>query len=162
MPMMMEWPVNRFAKLVLAASALGIALSAPARAFEPVAIIEGETIAKDGDGLLFGEIEVRMQGIAAPEYRSNRKDRGGLEALDALAELANGRVVRCDLDGTTANRRPVGVCHLDDLDLNTETVRLGVARDCPAYSGGRHDDEERQAREAGSDLSRIYPLPDYC
>ena len=92
--------------------------------------------------MLFGEIKVRMQGIAAPEYRSNKKDPGGRAELDALAGLANGRVGRCELDGTTANRRPGGICYLDAWSSMPRWSFWALARDRPAYSGCRYADEE--------------------
>lgn len=44
---------------------------------------------KDGDGLLFGEVELRLQGIAAPEDRRGKIDDGGKDATAALKALAH-------------------------------------------------------------------------
>ena len=125
---------------------------------EPVATLSGIAEVRDGDGILFGEVEVRLQGIAAPELG----ERGGQESFRNLARLARGKSVTCELDGTVANRRPVGICYLDGEDLAEQQVLQGHARDCPRYSRGRYRQAEREARSGGTDLSAIYPLPGYC
>ena len=123
----------------------------------------GIATAHDGDDVRFGRVQVRLQGIAAPEdYRGNREP-GGPESTRHLAEIIDGREVTCHLDGTTAGRyRPVGICFLDGDDIGELQVRAGHARDCPRFSGGRYAEAEAAARADGNDLSKIYPLPDYC
>lgn len=131
---------------------------------EPVATMTGTPTVKDGDGLLFGKVEVRLQGIAAPEWsRAGGFDPGGEEAKDALIGSVAGREVVCEIDGTVASsNRPVGICYLDGVDLGQLLVAGGFARDCPRFSGGRYTLAEREARRAGADLFRIYDLPEYC
>jgi endonuclease YncB( thermonuclease family) len=116
----------------------------------------------DGDGILFGEIEVRLQGIAAPEYRRNRHDPGGQESMAHLRALIAGQPVDCYFDGTKTRGRPVGACFVRGLDIGLMQVEAGHARDCPRYSRGRYADAERRAIAAGRDLSAAYPLPSYC
>ena len=141
-----------------------LALSAgAASAFETVATITGTAQVKDGDGILFGEVEIRLQGIAAPEDNSVGVDVGGPEASAFLTELAAGRFVTCFLDGTTASsNRPAGRCFLDGRDLGELMVLNGHARDCPAYSGGDYAEAEALAQASGTDLSLTYELPPYC
>lgn len=124
--------------------------------------MEGRATAKDGDGVVIGGVEVRMQGVAAPEDNGFRVDRGGPEATAALASLIDGENVRCELDGTQARGRPVGICYLDGQDLGAIMIRSGFARDCPRYSGGRYRSQEMEARQDDRDLSSIYDLPGYC
>lgn len=130
-----------------------ICLTAPCMAeplFSVTATVSGIAGVKDGDGILFGKhAEIRLQGIAAPEYRSNRKDAGGFEADAALRRLAEGKPVVCFLDGSTAggSKRPVGVCEVDGQDVGLLLVLMGVARDCPAFSGGRYATAEQLARD---------------
>jgi endonuclease YncB( thermonuclease family) len=127
-----------------------------------IAVISGIAGVHDGDGILFGEVEVRLQGIAAPEYWSKRED-WGAEARQNLVDLAWGKYVICHLDGTTASsKRPVGVCYVDNADLGYIQVLGGFARDCPKYSNGRYREAELEAREQGFDLSQRYELPEYC
>ena len=117
----------------------------------------------DGDGIAMGRVEVRLQGIAAPEDRRGRVDPGGKASSEALRQLAEGREVICRLDGTRASSgRPVGRCSVEGMDLGWAMVRAGHARDCPAFSEGDYAEAEALARVEGRDLSAIYALPDYC
>lgn len=136
------------------------AIATGALGMEPVAVISGVAGVQDGDGILFGDVEVRLQGIAAPELG----DRFGHESYLALKRLAAGKVVRCELDGTTAGRskRPVGTCFVGNLDLGRAQIEWGFARDCPRFSKGRYRDAENDAVRSGHDLSSIYKLPGYC
>lgn len=134
--------------------------------FVAVAILAGVPRVVDGDGLAFGDVEVRLQGIAAPEDSNLSRQSGGPEATAELRRLAEGREVSCRLDGTTTGRdtgnRPVGRCTAGDADLGESLVRGGFARDCPVFSGGDYAEAEAAAQRAGLDLSRIYDLPGYC
>lgn len=132
--------------------------------FQPVATLVGSPSVRDGDGLLFGDIEVRLQGIAAPEDGGEKSEPGGSAATEALVDLVDGKEVTCYLDGTTAGKakRPVGICFVGGIEINETLIKKGVARDCPAYSGGRYSGAEAAARNKGFDLSLTYPLPDYC
>jgi endonuclease YncB( thermonuclease family) len=129
-----------------------------------VATLTGHATAHDGDDLRFGDVRVRLWGIAAPEDRRGLVQPGGPEARAALAALVAGRRVRCELDGTTAGRslRPVAVCFAGGVDVAEALVRGGWARDCPAHSGGAYATVEAEARAAGRDLAAGYPLPGYC
>lgn len=131
---------------------------------DAAAILTGYPVAQDGDDLRFGEVRVRLWGIAAPEDRRGLVQPGGPEARAALAALIDGRQVTCDLDGSTAGRslRPVGLCRAGQVDLGEAMVRGGWARDCPAHSGEAYAQAEAAARAEGSDLSARYPLPGYC
>lgn len=137
-------------------------MMASANAFEAVATLSGIVTVKDGDGILFGKVEVRLQGIAAPEDNTRDLERGGAESSANLRQLVEGRLVTCQLDGTLAVKRPVGICFVDGVEINRYQVETGHARDCPAYSKGRYRDAEQAARQAGFDLSKIYALPTYC
>ena len=140
--------------------------AAEAAGFPVAAILTGVPRVVDGDGLAFGDVEVRLRGIAAPEDSGVSRQPGGPEATAGLRRLAEGREVVCRLDGTTTGRdtgnRPVGVCAVEGVDLGASLVRSGLARDCPAFSGGVYAEAETEARRAGRDLSRTYDLPGYC
>lgn len=141
--------------------ALGLVAAAP---FSPRAVITGVAEVVDGDGVSFGEVEIRLQGIAAPEDSRKYGQPGGAEATANLKRIVEGKIVRCDLDGTVTPRsnRPAGICYLDDQDVGAMQVRQGFARDCPKYSGGRYAADEAAARASGHDLSKTYKLPGYC
>ena len=156
----------RAGRMAVASAAVVVMWALPAASLDagyPVAAtLTGIAVPHDGHDVRFGSVQIRLRGIAAPEdYRGNREV-GGPEATRHLAGLVDGREVTCHLDDTTAGRSPVGICFLDGEDIGALQVRAGHARDCPAFSGGRYVAVEAEARAAGRDLSRIYPLPDYC
>lgn len=153
---------ERIACIVLVAVAV---LSAPIAiaqgfGFNPVAKLIGDPRVKDGDGLLFGEVEIRLQGIAAPEMG----DPMGRISADNLRGIVEGKRATCYLDGTRAgkSKRPVGVCTVDGKDVGELQVRAGMALDCPRFSLGRYRDAESMAVLSGHDLSESYALPNYC
>jgi micrococcal nuclease len=137
---------------------IAVAFSASPTFCDPVAVLSGVADVQDGDGLLFGRVEVRLQGIAAPELEQPM----GPESYQNLVRLAQGKQVRCELDGTVANRRPVGVCFADGRDVGRLQVEQGFALDCARYSKGRYREAEALALNTGNDLSAAYELPSYC
>jgi micrococcal nuclease len=116
------------------------------------------TYVRDGDTIELGEMAIRLQGLAAPEWN----EPGGTESRKAMIELAHGRTVRCELDGTRTYDRCVGVCYLDGADISEIMVRRGVARDCPRFSQGRYAEAERQAASDGAAIGGVYSLPGHC
>ena len=46
--------------------------------------------------------------------------------------------VRCELDGTKTHDRWVGICYLNGRDIGAAVIGVGLALDCPRYSGGRY------------------------
>lgn len=101
---------------------------------------------------------IRLQGLAAPESDAL----GGPEATAAMRRMVDGRTVRCELDGERTYDRCVGICYLGELDIAEELVRMGLARDCPRFSGGRYADAERAAEVDGASIRESYLLPGYC
>jgi endonuclease YncB( thermonuclease family) len=133
-------------------------LALPSLVFGQAATLEGIGMAKDGDDILFGDVSVRLNGVAAPEQDSV----DGPAATNFLSSLVDGNKVTCRLDGTRANGRPVGVCFVKGVDVGQALIEAGFARDCPRYSGGRYLEAEKSAVLTGKDLSATYPLPGYC
>ena len=138
--------------------------SLSADTFQTHAVLSGIAHAIDGDDVAFGEVRVRLRGIAAPEDRRGAIEPGGPEATANLSRIVDHRLVVCHLDGTTTpgSMRPVGICFVDGEDVGRLQVRYGHARDCPRYSGGMYAEDELEARSHGKDLSAIYGLPGYC
>ena len=116
------------------------------------------TYVRDGDTIELGEMAIRLQGLAAPEWN----EPGGTEVREAMIELVRGRIVRCELDGTRTYDRCVAICRLDGQDVAAALVQQGLARDCPRFSGSRYAQVERRAAAEGSMIAEIYPLPGYC
>ena len=125
---------------------------------DKAAVLTGKASVVDGDGIAFGEVEVRLQGIAAPEL----SEAMGPESFQALQKIVEGQEVVCDLDGTVANRRPVGICFVGMIEIGKAQVLTGMARDCPHYSKGRYREDEMETRKTALDLSAEYELPGYC
>lgn len=150
-------------KIVKLASLLCLYFALACGAFaDPAATLRGVARVQDGDGLLFGRVEVRLQGIAAPEDSQKKQEEGGQESTRHLEDMVSGKEVVCELDGTLARKRPVGICYLDGKDIGEMQVKAGHARDCKRYSGGRYAAVERAARRDVRDLRKIYRLPGYC
>lgn len=145
-----------------AALAIILALSAAPAFAEPVATITGIARAIDGDGIAFGDVQIRLNGVAAPEDNSRARDPGGPEARARMVELAGGRTAICELDGEMAGKRPVGICFVEGIDIGQVMIREGLALDCPRYSGGRYAADEAAAKAGGIDLAVTYERPGYC
>jgi endonuclease YncB( thermonuclease family) len=102
-------------------------------------------------------LPIRLDGLAAPE----RDEPGGRQTTAAMVELVAGQRLRCVLDGKHTYDRCVAICYLEGR-VAAAMVRLGLARDCPTYSGGRYAVAERAAAAAGATIGRSYQLPGYC
>lgn len=124
----------------------------------PSTLVGEVTYVRDGDTIEVDGAPIRLNGLAAPEHN----ELGYHTAKAAMVTLALGKVVECELNGERSYDRFIGVCYLEGVDLGATMVKLGVARDCPRYSGGRYRDLERIAATNGSTISIIYPLPRYC
>lgn len=156
-----HFTLMRSSMVAIVALSLCVAGTA-AKSISPAGVMEGIADVKDGDGIVIDGIEIRLQGIAAPEDNDFKREPGGPESTANLRLFVEGKFVRCELDGTRTRGRPVGVCYVNRADAGEHQVRTGHARDCARFSGGRYANAERAARAAGSDLSATYPLPGYC
>ncbi len=150
--------------MIIAACAVALGpIQAHAEA-QPRTEVAGLAHVIDGDTLHLSTpdagkvVKVRLQGVAAPE----RSDAGGAEATRFVEQLAEGRQVRCELDGSRSKDRVVGVCFVGGegvagggRDIGASVIEAGLARDCPRFSGGRYKALERPAA-AG------LPYPSYC
>ena len=129
--------------------ALSIAIALPAFAQSEVS---GICRVVDGDTIFAGAVEVRFQGVAAPE---DPRDSGGKEATAYVRQICEGRQVRCELDGTKTRGREVGICYVGGQDIGGRVIAAGLARDCPRFSKGRYRNlEQPQARRL--------VFPGYC
>jgi endonuclease YncB( thermonuclease family) len=87
----------------------------------------------DGDSFRAGNVEIRLHGIDAPEYRQSCLDKQrkqhpcGKLARDALSNLIGTRTVKCDIIDRDRYGRQVSVCKDGTLEINREMVRLGWA-----------------------------------
>lgn len=119
-------------------------------AFAPWCAAETVVRVKDGDSIVVEsngrEAEVRLADIDTPEFNQPRGD----EAREALRSLVDGKHVRLELVGGDAYRRIVAHVFVDDVDVNAELVRRGLAWVRRAYDPAPAlialEDGARQAR----------------
>lgn len=134
------------------ALAILFVLAAPATA-QP-ARVSGQPFVVDGDSLRFPSIEVRLEGIDAPEWdqvchRASQPYRCGLEAKDALLALIASRPVDChpmpQPNGGVTDRygRTVAICFVGGVNINAWMVENGHAIAYRRYSTLFVDHEER-------------------
>lgn len=102
----------------------------------------------DGDSLVVAGREIRLEGIDAPEGRQTCMRGGaswpcGEAASRHLAELIDGRSVRCRSSRADQHDRQLATCEAGGRSLNAAMVEDGYAL---AY--GRYQDEEARARAA--------------
>lgn len=110
------------------------------------------TKVRDGDTIVIGDIPVRFDGVSAPEL----DEAYGRESRQAMIDLVSGKHIRCELTGERTYDRWVGTCFLPDgTNLSAAIISMGLARDCPRYSGGRY-------REFETERSRQLSYPGYC
>ena len=139
-------------------ASVAVLLALPATAYEYVQMVEGTAQAVDGDDIRIGGQQIRLQGIAAPEWDTG----AGQAAYASLRSLADGQIATCYLDGTTTYDRVVGRCAVEGIDLGLSQVVGGFALDCARFSRGDYGAAERQAVQSGRDLASVYRRPAYC
>ena len=101
--------------------------------------IRGPAEVIDGDSLRIRDVEIRLSGIDAPEFKQTCQ-RGrkhwpcGRAARDALRDLVAHTTIRGDWRAKDDYQRLLAVCYDGDRDLNEEMVRLGMALAYRRYS----------------------------
>jgi endonuclease YncB( thermonuclease family) len=87
----------------------------------------------DGDTLVIGTTNIRLERIYAPETdqiclnANGIRWTCGIDARDQLAVRIAGREVKCTSNGVDANRRTLATCYLAGEDLNNWMVQQGWA-----------------------------------
>ena len=111
----------------------GICFSAPleAKGLKPWSSTQVKVI--DGDSIVVGGREVRMEGIDAPEYHQdcyNAEGKAyacGVRATEYMQNLTKGQKLRCEPIEIDRYKRVVAVCFAGKTNLNAEMVRSGNA-----------------------------------
>jgi endonuclease YncB( thermonuclease family) len=137
----------------LALGALTLALSLCVSVASAIATSKGRCVAVlDGDSIrvLDGRetIEVRLEGIDAPEHRQAFAER----AKQGLSDLVYGKNVEIRGEGRDGFGRQLGRVYVGGLDVNLEMVRRGLAWHYKRYSTDRalaEAEEAARARRAG-------------
>lgn len=127
-------PTVRFMFLCASSAILATLLTAPALAAQQsVRIVDGDTIELSG-------IVYRLHGIDAPEAGQTCMTAAGAQwpcgksAISALEDLALGKTVKCDSRGQDDHGRTIGVCTVNNVDLNAAMVSNGYAWAFRKYS----------------------------
>lgn len=95
-------------------------------------IVEGRAAAIGPDVVRIGQAVLRLADIEAPERDQvctrpgNRRWRCGDSAANALARLANGRALKCELRGRDANGTALATCRDGETDINAQLVKGGL------------------------------------
>lgn len=121
----------------------------------------------DGDTLQVASVNVRLEGIDAPERDQTCEYGGydwpcGLIADGVLRALIRGRPVSCEVTGRDAYGRSLAVCRAGADNLNALMVRSGFALDFRRYSSAYVADEEAaKADHAGMWIGTFIPPWDW-
>ncbi|MHB2167892.1 thermonuclease family protein [Alsobacter sp. R-9] len=102
----------------------------------------------DGDSLRLAGVELRLEGIDAPELAQTcLAEKGevacGRMAREGLAGMSASGPVQCRVGREDRFGRGLALCRAGDLDINREMVRRGLA-----VSFGRYEADEAEARQA--------------
>ena len=125
--------------------------------FSAQADIIGKAKITDGDTIVINNIRIRFTGSDAPEsyyYGKTQTCKGpqgewecGNAATEKLKALINNQVVRCTDEGKDKYGRTLGICYVNDVDLQAEMVRSGMAVAYLRYSN-RYENEQNEAKAA--------------
>lgn len=102
----------------------------------------------NGDSLSMTGTDIRLFGIDAPEGAQTCQRDGaewacGDMAKRQLAELVDGKQLRCDQRHIDRYGRVVATCHVGNLDLARIMVEAGLAIALPAFTEAYVDPEAR-------------------
>ena len=109
--------------------------------------ISGIPSITDGDTIKILNKRIRFHGIDAPEkeqicIKNSKKYRCGQEATNALIKITNRKTAVCKVqEKLDRYKRYVGVCFLEDINLNKWMVRNGYAVAYRKYSRDYIQDE---------------------
>ena len=119
--------------------------------------LTGKPYVTDGDTVKISGKRIRLEGIDAPERNQRCKDASGksydcgLVSTAALRTKIGRNSVTCEGTKRDLYGRFLGICYLNELDLNGWMVRNGYALSYTRYSR-RYASAEQEARENGRGL----------
>jgi micrococcal nuclease len=103
------------------------------------------------------KISVRFSGIDTPELA--QKD--GKIARDFTEGLIKGKEVKLVCDGTSFNRVTCTVFQ-NEININAEIVKAGMAFDVPQFSKGQYQAQMQVAQTAKLGIWKENPTSPYC
>lgn len=104
----------------------------------------------DGDTIFVNKIKIRLEGIDSPELKQlcknkdNKDYRCGVSATEFLKSIIENKEVKCFNQGKDVYKRILGICYIDDLNINQEMVKSGNAV-ATNYGNVDYIDIEKQA-----------------
>ncbi|WP_109356499.1 thermonuclease family protein [Sphingorhabdus sp. EL138] len=120
-----------------------------------IIVINGEQVSViDGDSFRDADMEYRIYGIDAPEYRQSCKDAAGQDwpcgkqARAALEESLGAGDYSCDVHARDQYGRTIVTCISDDKDLGAHMVSEGHAISSDNFDQVIYGAEEAQAENA--------------
>ena len=112
---------------------------------------EGKAHVIDGDTIVVKRQKVRLAGVNAPEL----DQAWGQKSKWEMVKILKGKVVKVVPNGETSYDRIVATCFIDgDKDIGAELISRGLARDIPAFTGGKYKEYE-----TGAGRRRVKPTP---
>lgn len=121
-------------------------------------IANAKEIVLDGDSLRFGNKDIRLMYIDAPEYQQLCYDFRGFEydcgeaSKEALKKIIDGRKVHCDKKMKDIYKRDLSICYVDGTNINLEMIKQGWAITYRAKKNSEYIEAERKAKEEGLGL----------
>lgn len=107
----------------------------------------GDIYVIDGDSLIVNGVKTRMYGIDAPEYKQTCFDEESYEypcgqiSREALYKMITDKTI-CIIKGHDKYNRILTVCYNDNIDINSELVKQGMAVAYSRYSDDYIEQEE--------------------
>ena len=131
----MEWIILIFRKLIY------IFLFLFSFSVQSEKLIIGKAKILDGDTLKINYNKVRLHGIDAPEIKqtckiNNKNWNCGIESSNALKRLILEKQINCKIVDVDIYKRDIGVCFVNEININQYMVRNGWAI---AYRYYSHD-----------------------
>ena len=120
----------------------------------------------DGDTVKILNKRIRFHGIDTPEKKQtcikNSKEYScGEEATNALKRKIGGKSINCKVeDKLDRNKRYIGVCFLENVNLNKWMVRNGYAVAYRRYSKDYIEDENNAKKNKIGLWSSYFILPE--
>lgn len=117
-------------------------------------VLSGVPSVVDGDTIIIRSQKIRLFGIDAPESKQTCDKHGqswqcGVDATARLKDLIQHNPVRCEIKDKDRYGRRVGICFVNDIEINAWMVRNGYAVAYRQYGGARYDQEEALAKQEG-------------
>ena len=98
----------------------------------------------DGDTFVASGRKIRLWGVDTPE-----KDEVGYKTATWFLEaLLKEDEIKCQFISKDKYKRDVMRCYVDGIDVGSELVKFGMAKDYIHYSRGYYQTQEKEAKSA--------------